>query len=256
MRDEATSAAPDEAPPRATVYPAGFAVSPQDRRALLRAVGAGGMTPRKLLEVADRVGSAAGLSRRGPRGSRGQRRRPRVGAEGEAGRARARPRGVRRPHGGVGRRRVPARAHRSRGSAGRPVRPRPRSAIAAAGGRHRGVAQLLAPRPRDRHRPRPRPRRRRRVCGERRRARHRLSLAPWRAGRSRNHGGGARLGHRRAVPAGIAPAPARGRGRRRRRQRVPAGDQRGALAVPGAEPDRRRPRTGSSSSREPAAVAP
>ena len=58
MRDEATSRVPDEAPPRATVYPAGFAVSPQDRRALLVLSALASMTARKLLEVADRVGSA------------------------------------------------------------------------------------------------------------------------------------------------------------------------------------------------------
>ena len=64
MRDEATSrppdatTVPDEAPPRATVYPAGFAVSPEDRRALLVLSALASMTARKLLELADRVGSA------------------------------------------------------------------------------------------------------------------------------------------------------------------------------------------------------
>jgi DNA processing protein len=56
--DESTSLAPDEAP-RPTVYPSGFAVSSQDRRALLVLSALASMTARKLLEVADRHGSAA-----------------------------------------------------------------------------------------------------------------------------------------------------------------------------------------------------
>jgi DNA processing protein len=57
--DESTSGVPDEATPRPTVYPAGFAVSPQDRRAVLVLSALASMTPRKLLELADREGSAA-----------------------------------------------------------------------------------------------------------------------------------------------------------------------------------------------------
>ena len=59
MPDESTSGVPDEATPRPTVYPAGFAVSPQDRRAVLVLSALASMTPRKLLELADREGSAA-----------------------------------------------------------------------------------------------------------------------------------------------------------------------------------------------------
>ena len=62
----------EEAPPRATVYPAGFAVSPPDRRALLVLSALASMTARKLLEVAERVGSAAACLARGPGGPRGQ----------------------------------------------------------------------------------------------------------------------------------------------------------------------------------------
>jgi DNA processing protein len=50
---------PDEAPPRPTAYPAGFAGSPQDLRALLVLSALSGMTARTLLEVAEREGSAA-----------------------------------------------------------------------------------------------------------------------------------------------------------------------------------------------------
>jgi DNA processing protein len=50
---------PDEAPPRPTAYPDGFAASPQDRRALIVLSALSGMTARTLLEVAGREGSAA-----------------------------------------------------------------------------------------------------------------------------------------------------------------------------------------------------
>ena len=184
-------------------WPPGFgAGSERERDALLVLSCLQGITPRRLRRVAWDEGSARGCLgaiREGRAGSRldreyADRGRPRRGAGGA--------RGLRCDGAHVRRRRLPGRA---RGPAARPsglaLPARAAARAGGAAGRDRRLAELFGARARGRARSRPPPGGRRCARRERRRERHRRGLAPGRARRARPDRRGARVRHRRRLPA-------------------------------------------------------